>query len=284
MNKKLICLLASTMLVFAGCESEISEENVEIVSEVNNPDEGYELPEKVTISDTYEKSDTGVSIKQVVEEWMDDSYKSFNIESHTLYQSTVEGCDYEDWVVLNIDCDDSGNKLPQQIKKVVKYVRNEADGNWKFNSAQTKQWIVDGGNEVNLGRTYWKQHFDNASDVNEKLFLDSEGNSILPEIEEGKEADWYIYFYGDFSFFYVSVNPNSENTREVIFYTEGSADLNYVYEGEVYTKHIHFIEGKMNDLGSGFLIPEKSDEYFEIIPALTKIDKEEYDNAVGKEE
>ncbi len=223
-------------------------------------------------------------MEQVVTEWYDESYKSMNMESHTLYQSATEGYDYEDWVIINVDCDDPSGMLSQQIQKVAKYARRAEDGVWEVRSAQTKKWIVNNDLPINLGRTYWSGHFENASDVNEKIFHDEEGNIFLPETEAVKSADMYVYFAGDFSFFYVSVNPNSENTREIEFYTEGSATLNYVYEGVVYRKEIHFIEGKLDDKGHAYIKPEDSEEYFEVVPLMNEISKEEYEAAVEKGE
>ena len=128
-----------------------------------------------------------------------------------------------------------------------------------------------------LNKTSWKRHFDDVSELEPQLFVE-EGESLIPELEAGKAADFYAYFRDDNSFFTIKVNPNSGITDETIFYTEGTADIYLVYEGETYMKTVHFVEGIVTDKGQLLIKPEDGEVYFELIPAMNLISEEEIKN------
>lgn len=296
MRKKTLCIITMAALLLCGCgnnkkdeavvdeQTQASESAVEQeAAEQTDVDEGYVIPEGVVVSEAYERSAKRVPIKQIVEDCYDSEYIQLTVDSHAIYAAEKDGCDIQDQVTVIIDAANPSDFFPQKITKTVIYMHNTSNDEWTMEKASLKRWDVNDGKKFKLNKTAWMQHLDDASSVNEKLFLDSEKTLIIPTTEAGKAADLYVYFKDDFSFFNVRVDPTAENTNEVIFYTEGSAVLYFVYEGNVYEKQIHFVEGTIDDKGVFRVKPEDGDEYFELLPAMTQISDDEYKAAVGIE-
>lgn len=293
MNRKILVFIALAVPVLSGCGgnsaariTETPDVTIGPVTEAddtsaNTATEDFVPPANVTVSAEYDSTAAGAPLKQIVDDWLDESYENMTIAEHTIYQSSIEGCDLEDWITVNIICDNPSGMMDQKITKTLVYSHNTQSDLWELNPAKLKKWVVNDNAPVKLGLTYWTGHLDKATDVNEKLFIDADGNKYIDELSESAGADMYVYFKGDFSFFTVKVNPNATDTKETIFYTEGTAVLNCVSEGNVYQREIHFVEGKLDDHGHIYFMPEDTNEYFELLPMMTLITKEEYEAATS---
>lgn len=288
MRKRVITGAAAIMaLILIGCggnqnttETANPEENVtasenEATAGNGDQEENYVFPDGVTVSDSYEKYETQVSFGRIMDDWYDADYQWMSIDSHTEYLAEEEGYDLGDQITISLATPNPLGVLEMSICKKVTYIHNEATGEWELSKEAIKTWKREDKNRLN--KTSWKRHFDDVSELEPQLFVE-EGESLIPELEAGKAADFYAYFRDDNSFFTIKVNPNSGITDETIFYTEGTADIYLVYEGETYMKTVHFVEGIVTDKGQLLIKPEDGEVYFELIPAMNLISEEEIKN------
>lgn len=285
MRKRVITGAAVIMaLILVGCggsqnatETANTEENVkslenESTSGNETQEENYVFPDGVTVSDSYEKYETQVPFYRIMDDWYDADYQNMSLDSHVVYSAEEDGYDWGDQITISLETPNPLGILEMSLCKKVTYIHNEATGEWELTKEAIKTWKREDSNRLN--KTSWKRHFDDVSELEAKLFV-QDGESLIPELEAGKAADFYAYFRDDNSFFTIKVNPESKTTRETIFYTEGTADIYLVYEGETYMKTIHFVEGIVNDKGELLIKPEDGEMYFELIPAMGLISEEE---------
>lgn len=244
-------------------------------------DEEYALPENVTVAADYEQKSLQVPISQIVDDFADAEYPSVSIDSHGVYQAEEAGYDRQDQVMLTVQALDPSGFLSQSINKKVVYLHNESTGQWELSKEMIKTWDVD-KSKIKWNKTFWHQHFEDVSQLDADLFLDKDKNQILPELDPSQEADFYVYLKGDQSFFYVKEDPNSGTTREAIFYTEGSGILYLEYDGQVYQKEIHYVEGTIDDKGTLLIKPEDGDVYFDLWPDMESVPYEEYETFLTK--
>lgn len=280
--RKGILLSAAVLMAFAmcGCGESVTEAEVKEVPEQETAaaaeiqDMDYVFPAGVTLAENYENYDLQVPFGRIMDDWYDSEYQYMSLDSHVVYAAEEEGYDKGDQITISLGAANPSGILDMSICKKVTYIHNEQSGEWELSGEALKSWKREGKGDGRLNKTGWKRHYTDVSELDTRLFM-KDGEMLIPELEAGKEGDFYIYFLDDFSFFNIKVDPNSGLSRETLFYTESSAEMYLIYEGETYHKHIHFVEGTVTDKGLMQFKPEDGDVYFELLPSMNLISDEE---------